>query len=301
MATNPAVENDLSTRHWIVVGADGSENSLRAVAWAAKQAQLTGSVLEIVLAFGPDYVYVDQAEAQEYMQKDVDEAMRQAETVAPGLEVTTKIFDRMPALPLIEESKEARLLVVGSRGRGGFASLLLGSVSRKCVHLANCPVVVVGGRTTGGINDSEATPGDDLPHRIVVGIDGSPASIAAAEWAAKEAQLTGADLEVLTTWEWPQNYGWSIYPSEYDPGHDGQVILDEVIGPIRAAHPDITINTTVAEGHPAERLVQASEGADLLAVGSRGRGEFAGLLLGSVSEHCLTHSHCPVLVARDVH
>jgi nucleotide-binding universal stress UspA family protein len=299
MPTDHDDKKSSAIRHRIIVGADGSEPSLRAVGWAARQAQLTGTPLEIVMAFGPDYVYVDRDEAQEYMQKDLDEAMRHAEAVAPGLEVTTKIFDRLPAIPLIEESKEARLLVVGSRGRGGFASLLLGSVSRKCVHLANCPVVVVGGRTTGGAHDSEATPGDDAPHRIVVGIDGSPASIAAAHWAAKEAHFTGADLEVLTTWEWPQNYGWSIYPSEYDPERDGQVILDEVTGPIRAAHPDLTINTTVAEGHPAERLVQASEGADLLAVGSRGRGEFVGLLLGSVSEHCLTHSHCPVLVARD--
>ena len=253
------------------------------------------------MAFGPDYVYADRAEAQEFMQKDVDEAIRHAEMAAPGLEVTTKIFDRLPAIPLIEQSKGAGLLVVGSRGRGGFASLLLGSVSRKCVHLASCPVVVVGGGTSEGINDSEASSGDELPHRIVVGIDGSPASITAANWAAKQARLSGANVEALTSWEWPDNYGWSIYPSEYDPERDGQVILDEVLSPIRAAHSDITISTTLVEGHPADQLVEASHGADLLAVGSRGHGEFAGLLLGSVSEHCLTYAHCPVLVVRDEH
>jgi nucleotide-binding universal stress UspA family protein len=300
MATSPAVPNDASTRHRIVVGADGSENSLRAVAWAASQAHLTGSVLEILLAFGPDYVYVDQDEAQELMQKDVDEAVRRAEKVAPGIEITTKIFDRPPAIPLISESKEAGLLVVGSRGRGGFASLLLGSVSRKCVHLASCPVVVVGEDTTGTIEPSHAKAEDHLS-RIVVGIDGSPASMAAARWAAKQARLTGATLDALTSWEWPQNYGWSIYPSGYDPEGDGRAILDEVIDPIRIAHPAISINTTVIEGHPAAQLEEASYGADLLAVGSRGRGEFAGLLLGSVSEHCLTNAHCPVLVVRDEH
>ena len=299
MSTNPLDNKSSGLRHRIVVGADGSENSLRAVAWAAGQAQLTRSVLEIVMAFGPDYIYVDQDEALELMQRDVDEAIRHAEKVAPGLEIMTKIFDRLPAIPLIEESKGARLLVVGSRGRGGFASLLLGSVSRKCVHLGSCPVVVLGRGTTGWINEPEATPADGLSHQIVVGIDGSPTSVAAASWAAKQARLTGANLEALTTWEWPPNYGWSIYPSEYDPERDAHEILDEVIAPIRAAHPDLIINTTVLEEHPADQLVQASDGADLLAVGSRGRGEFAGLLLGSVSEHCLTNAHCPVLVAHE--
>ena len=298
MPTYPVVKSS-ATRRRIVAGTDGSENSLRAVEWAAGQAQLIGSVLEIVLAFGPDYVYVDRDEAQELMHKDVDEAIRHAEKAAPELEITTKIFDRLPAIPLIEQSKGAELLVVGSRGRGGFASLLLGSVSRKCVHLASCPVVVVGGGISGGIKDSEATPGDHLPHRIVVGIDGSPASVAAASWAVKQARLTGANLDALTTWEWPGNYGWSIYPSDYDPERDGREILNEVLRPLRTAHRDVTINTTVAEGHPADQLVQASYGADLLAVGSRGRGEFAGLLLGSVSEHCLTNAHCPVLVVRE--
>ncbi len=299
MVTNPVVHDSAGIKRRIVVGADGSENSLRAVAWAAGQAQLTESVLEIVLAFGPDYLFVDQNEAQDFMQKDVDEAIRRAEKVAAGLEITTKIFDRLPAIPLIEESKGARLLVVGSRGRGGFSSLLLGSVSRKCIHLASCPVVVVSGGTTGGDNDSGATPEDELRHRIVVGIDGSPASVAAAHWAAKQARLTGADVEALTTWEWPGSYGWSIYPSDYDPERDGHIILDEALRLIRSAHPDITINTTVIEGHPAYQLVEASYGADLLAVGSRGRGEFAGLLLGSVSEHCLTDAHCPVLVVSE--
>ena len=225
MPTNLVV-NERMDVHRIVVGADGSESSLRAVDWAASQAQLSGSVLEIVMAFGPDYVYVDRDEAQELMQKDLDEAIRHAEKSAPGLEVTTKIFDRPPAIPLIEQSKAAGLVVVGSRGRGGFASLLLGSVSRKCVHLASCPVVVVGGGTSKGINDSEETPRDDRPHRIVVGIDGSPASMAVANWAVKQARLTGANLDAVTTWEWPGNYGWSIYPSDYDPEHDGREILE---------------------------------------------------------------------------
>ena len=136
-------------------------------------------------------------------------------------------------------------------------------------------------------------------HRIVVGADGSPSSIAAAEWAANQAQLTGASLEVIMTWEWPYGYGLSMIPSNFDPKHDSETVLNDVLKPVRVAHPSITIQTSVLEGHPAPVLVKASEGADLLVVGSRGHGEFAGMLLGSVSEHCVSNAHCPVLVLRD--
>ncbi len=137
-------------------------------------------------------------------------------------------------------------------------------------------------------------------HRIVVGVDGSPSSVAAVEWAAHQAELTGAVLLALMTWEWPTSYGWSLpIPSEYDPEHDTEKCLGQALEPIRAAHPTITIEAEVLEGHPAPILVKASEGADLLVVGSRGHGEFAGMLIGSVSEHCVTNAHCPVLVFRD--
>ncbi len=139
----------------------------------------------------------------------------------------------------------------------------------------------------------------DSSHRIVVGTDGSPASTKAVEWAARQAELTGADLEVLMTWEWPTSYGWSLpVPSGYDPAHEAGQSLDKTLEPLRKAHPALTFKPTVLEGHPAPLLVKASQGADLLVVGSRGHGEFAGMLLGSVSEHCVTNAHCPVLVFR---
>ncbi len=137
-------------------------------------------------------------------------------------------------------------------------------------------------------------------HRIVVGVDGSPASLAAVEWAARQSELTGAVLQVVMTWEWPVSYGWSLpIPSDYDPANDAQKALDEVLAPVRAAHPAITVQPSVLEGHPAPQLVKASKGADLLVVGSRGHGEFAGMLIGSVSEHCVANASCPVLVFRD--
>ncbi|MGA3147498.1 MAG: universal stress protein [Acidimicrobiales bacterium] len=139
----------------------------------------------------------------------------------------------------------------------------------------------------------------DSSHRIVVGTDGSPASTKAVEWAARQAELTGADLEVVMTWEWPTSYGWSLpVPSGYDPAHEAEQSLDKTLEPVRKAHPTVAFRSTVLEGHPAPLLVKASLGADLLVVGSRGHGEFAGMLLGSVSEHCVTNARCPVLVFR---
>ena len=135
--------------------------------------------------------------------------------------------------------------------------------------------------------------------RIVVGIDGSASSAAVLAWAMRQAEMTGASIEAVTTWEWPTSYGWSFpFPAEYDPSVDAQKMLSEVLTKATATHPNVSVHSTVVEGHPAPVLVAASRGADLLVVGSRGHGEFAGMLIGSVSEHCVTNAHCPVLVLR---
>jgi nucleotide-binding universal stress UspA family protein len=119
------------------------------------------------------------------------------------------------------------------------------------------------------------------------------------KWAGNQAERTGASLEVLLTWEWLTGYGWSPLPSDFEPEHANETALNDLLEPVREAHPDVPIQTAVIEGHPAPLLTRASQGADLLVVGSRGHGEFVGMLLGSVSEHCATHAHCPVVVVRD--
>lgn len=139
----------------------------------------------------------------------------------------------------------------------------------------------------------------ETEHRIVVGIDGSPSSIAGMEWAANQAELTGASLEVLMAWEWLTGYGRSPINPEFQQERFCQTALSDHLKPIRDADPGISIQPTAIEGHPAPMLVKASEGADLLVVGSRGHGEFVGVLLGSVSEHCVTNAHCPVVVLHD--
>jgi nucleotide-binding universal stress UspA family protein len=135
--------------------------------------------------------------------------------------------------------------------------------------------------------------------RIVAGIDGSAASLRALEWAARQAELTGARLEIVVAWEWPNTFGWSAIPNDYNPELDAQLLLEPLVATLRAAHPDVPISTKVVEGHPAPVLVNESRGADLLVVGSRGHGEFVGMLIGSTSEHCVANSACPVVVFRE--
>jgi nucleotide-binding universal stress UspA family protein len=143
-----------------------------------------------------------------------------------------------------------------------------------------------------------AQPSSDTG-RIVAGYDGSDSSLDALSWAVRQAILTGSTLEVVMTWEWPTSYGWAVpIPDDFDPESDVRKVLDTAIAGLLADHPDLKVESRLINGHPAPALVDASEGADLLVVGSRGHGEFVGMLVGSVSEHCVTNAHCPVLVHR---
>jgi len=140
--------------------------------------------------------------------------------------------------------------------------------------------------------------GDDGQARIVVGIDGSECSKEALRWAARQAKFTGAALEVVIGWQYPVFYGWAPGPQDFDFGAAaGQALteaLDEVFGKDRPAR----LRTRVVEGHAAQVLVEASAGADLLVVGSRGHSGFVDALLGSVSTYCVHHARCPVTVIR---
>lgn len=137
--------------------------------------------------------------------------------------------------------------------------------------------------------------------RVVCGIDGSTASLAALDWAARQASLTGVPLEIVAVWEWPTALGYpAYYPENFDPAADVRTLLQAAEARAREAHPDLTISPLLVEGHPAPVLVERSAGADVLVVGSRGHGEFMGMLLGSVGAHCVAHARCPVLIHRDV-
>jgi len=142
--------------------------------------------------------------------------------------------------------------------------------------------------------------GNEGTDTIVVGVDGSDASVAAARWACGQATLTGSRVEVVSAWRWPASWGAAIpIPSGFDPAADARSMVDGITGPLADEFPAATIHTRIVEGHPAEVLVEASRHADLLVVSSRGHGEFSGMLIGSVSLYCATHASCPVLVYRE--
>lgn len=137
----------------------------------------------------------------------------------------------------------------------------------------------------------------DSQGRIVVGVDGSPASVDALGWATRQAGFTGATVEAVMSWEYPMAFGGYPASSNVDWPANARTTLDTALDQALGGDAG-TVTRTVVEGHPAKNLIDAAAGADLLVVGSRGHGGFAGLLLGSVSEYVVAHAPCPVLVVR---
>ncbi|MCO5991549.1 universal stress protein [Actinoallomurus spadix] len=134
--------------------------------------------------------------------------------------------------------------------------------------------------------------------RIVVGVDGSEPSKRALAWAIGQARLTGGSVAAVTSWHLPVAYGW-VPPADIDWEGEAAKALTEAVQAVAGNEPSVPIETVVVEGNPAEVLVKASHGAQLLVVGNRGHGGFTGLLLGSVSQQCVHHAHCPVVVIHD--
>jgi nucleotide-binding universal stress UspA family protein len=133
---------------------------------------------------------------------------------------------------------------------------------------------------------------------IVVGVDGSSSAESALRWAAAQARLTGVGIHAIIAWEYPALYRWGpTYPHQDFAATAGKVLADSVH---RALGFDLEepVEESVIPGHPAQVLIDASQNAALLVVGCRGHGTFSGTLLGSVSQHCVQHSRCPVVVVR---
>jgi nucleotide-binding universal stress UspA family protein len=152
-------------------------------------------------------------------------------------------------------------------------------------------------------DNSDGAPGGG----IVVGVDGSPGSLVALQWAAREARLRGAALRVVMAWQMPTTYGSAnVVGLGTDPAMDAQAVLSEAaenetsrLGAEVDPDLDVQMSWEVVQGHPAKALIDAAASADLLVVGSRGHGGFVGALLGSVSQHVVTHASCPVVVIPD--
>lgn len=134
---------------------------------------------------------------------------------------------------------------------------------------------------------------------VVVGVDGSGPSKQALAWAERQAKLTGASLKVITTWEFPTMYGEGLIGVEgLDFAAEAREQLTKVLEEVLDPSSGVRVEALVVEGHPAPVLCEQAKGADLVVVGSRGRGEFTGMLIGSVSEFLATHAPCPVLIIR---
>ena len=135
--------------------------------------------------------------------------------------------------------------------------------------------------------------------RIVVGVDGSPSSMTALRWAILQAELTGCEVEAVIAWRLPSRYGFAaVTDRATDFEGDARKVLVDALNEVSSVEPDVVIRSSVVEGHPAEVLVRAARGADMLVVGSRGHGGFTEAVLGSVSQYCVHHAPCPVLVIR---
>jgi nucleotide-binding universal stress UspA family protein len=134
---------------------------------------------------------------------------------------------------------------------------------------------------------------------IVVGMDGSPSSREALCWAVEQARLTGARIQVVAVWQFPVSYIWAAGIRTEDPAVSAGKMLSESVREVLGSNwPDVVIIESVVGGHPARMLLDLSSEAGLLVVGSRGHGGFTGMVLGSVSQYCVQHAHCPVVVVR---
>jgi nucleotide-binding universal stress UspA family protein len=275
----------------IVVGVDGSPGATRALEWAGGEAERNGALLTVVGAWACGG-FSGAVLTEEGARHIVEEAADRAAEQHPGVTVKHELCKEPAAEALIEASREADLLVVGSRGFGGFRGLLFGSVGQHCLTHAPCSVVIIRSSEESGSSD----PGMALDH-IVVGVDGSEGSDLALDWAVNEARRTGAQLDVMGSWVFPGSSGYVFAAVVGIPDAARQVVAAALARVARNA-PEVVARGTTSEDPPAVALKAASRGAELLVVGSRGLGAFRGLLLGSVSQYLANHAHCSVAVVR---
>ncbi len=288
----------LADRDGILVGVDGSEPSHAAVAWAAREAVMRHvplRLIHMVTAAVPMYPEMPLSMGMG-MWRDEDgrrvlhHAVKVAEDIvgtARPIPISSELKCAPPVSTLVQLSATAELLVVGSHGRSAVARGLLGSVSSGVVRRAECPVAV--------IRDSQPPAGAP----VVVGIDGSPASELATAIAFEEASRRGAELKAVHAWsdieavELP-GLDWTVFKE------DAARILAERLAGWQEQYPDLTVHRVVVCDRPARQLIKQAQSAQLVVVGSHGRGAVGALLLGSVSNAVVHSTSTPVIVARPV-
>ncbi|MGW3354371.1 universal stress protein [Streptomyces bungoensis] len=282
-----------SDRRPVVVGVGPDPGLRMALAWAADEAARRGLPLRVVHAEGvPTRGYRGRVvppsweEWNEALHKAGEQVIEEAAGFVtdrqPKLEVDALLSEGDPVWVLREQSREAAAVVLGSRHLSR-AQEVFGStsVALPVVARAHCSVVVV----------PEPEHVTQEPAYFVVGVDGSERSAAAVDLAFEEAALRGAELRALYVWE----PGHVRIFDEYGDQQECRRVLSETVAGRQARYPEVELRHELVVGHPVEVLTQASAHALGLVVGTRGRGGFAGMLLGSVSQGVLHHAHCPVI------
>jgi len=287
-----------ATRETITVGVDGSPSSSRAIEYAVADAVRRSATLRLVHAFAWPYLHVPtgpapgtpadgglRGQAEQVLSTARSEADAAAAAIAAtDLKVDVALVDGFPVAVLMAESTQADMIVIGDRGLGGFAGLLLGSTATQMISHSHGPVTVVRGNTVRTGN-------------VVAGVDGSASSLAALKFAAAEARRRGVDVEAVMAWARPRPTSpGDLLPLVYEPAaieHEARAVMSEAASAARAASPDVCIIERLVHGRARRTLVGCSENASLLIVG-RHTHEFGSL--GSVAGALTHHAYCPVAV-----
>lgn len=283
----------------VIVGTDGSEESLRAVEWAALEARRHGSSLRIVSAPAElprlHAYHASRAEIAAALRgiaaRSLDAAISRSEEVAPGLPIETGLLPGPAAMAVADSGAGASMLVVGARGAGGFAAMMLGSVSRYVAAWAPCPVVVAREETTA------------VHREIAVGIRDPQDVTGTLPFAFEEAALRGADLVAIHTWYWlpsalpPSGPAGALQPPapeqiSAEAGRHLAAALEQWHG----KYPEVRVRQDVVRGHPARVLASYSARADLVVIGRHGHPGRPGPGIGSIQHAVLDHAHGPVAV-----
>lgn len=283
----------------IVVGVDGSEHAARALEWAVREGAAHEVPVTAALAWG----YLDKHEQNvgkgfDHLHDDEEARLQLHEYVVDALglhgaeNLHLHVACDLAARTLLQAVDEHSLLVLGPRGLGGLKSLMLGSVTEHCLHSAPCPVAIV----------RPDTDPSGAVRRVVAGVDPSGGARHALRWAITEAQVHGAVLDAVHAWRLPFA-GLDIYMPPLDPtslDEGARDMLQTILDGEHTAGMQQPINAiTVCEG-AAAALLEIGKGADMIVVGSRGRGGFSGLVLGSVSHQVAHHADCTVVVVPQV-